>query len=159
MRVAIIGGSGKMGRWFAGFLKSEGKDVVITGRDEEKLRQAGRQLGVEATTDLSSAVKDADVVLVSVPINNFEPVIRQLQPLVKPSQIVIDVTSIKTSPVAAMQKYLGAASVLGTHPVFGPGAKGIKNQNIVLTPTNKKESELAEQVKQHLEKQARRSQS
>ena len=31
MRVAIIGGSGKMGRWFAGFLSRDGKEVVING--------------------------------------------------------------------------------------------------------------------------------
>jgi prephenate dehydrogenase len=156
MRVAIIGGSGKMGRWFAEFLKHDGKEVIIYGRDEEKLRKAAGQIGVEASTDLSSAVKGADTVLLSVTINNFEQVARQLQPLIKPGQIVIDITSVKTSPVAAMQKYLGAASILGTHPVFGPGAKGIRNQNVVLTPASDKEAALAGRVKQFLEKSGAR---
>ena len=66
--------------------------------------------------------------------------------------MVIDVTSIKTKPVAAMQKYLGAGSILGAHPIFGPGAKGLHNQNVVLTPTNNKESALAERVKQYLDR-------
>jgi prephenate dehydrogenase len=156
MRVAIIGGSGKMGQWFAGFLKQDGKEVIIHGRDREKLKNAATKLGVEAAEDLALAVKDADVVLLSVTINNFEQVVRQLQPLIKPGQIVIDITSVKTLPVEAMQKYLGAASILGTHPVFGPGAKGIKNQNVVLTPTNEKESALAERVKHFLEKSGAR---
>ena len=151
MRVAIIGGSGKMGRWFADFLSKDGKEVIIAGRNKEKLLEAKRQLGVEATTDLSSAVKGADVVLLSVPIDSFETVAKQLKPHLKPGQKVIDITSIKTKPVAAMQKYLGNCSVLGTHPVFGPGAKGIKNQNIVLTPTNEQETALAEKVRRYLE--------
>lgn len=151
MRIAIIGGSGKMGRWFADFLSKDGKDVVITGRNKAKLSEAKKQLGIEATTSLSSAVKGADAVLLSVPIDSFEAVVKQLKPLLKPEQIVIDITSIKTSPVAAMQKYLGDCSILGAHPVFGPGARGIKNQNIVLTPTNEKESALAEKVRQYLE--------
>ena len=44
MKIAIIGGSGKMGRWFADFLLKDGKEVVITGRNEEKLQEARHQL-------------------------------------------------------------------------------------------------------------------
>ena len=80
MKVAIIGGSGKMGRWFASFLLNEGKEVIITGRNEKKLLEAKEQLGVEATTNIE-AVKTADVVLISVPIDNFEEVVKQLPPL------------------------------------------------------------------------------
>ncbi len=140
-----------MGRWFAGFLMEDGKEVIIAGRNEERLLKAGQQLGVEATTSLSSAVKDADVVLLSVPIDNFEEVIKQLQPHLNPDQIVIDITSIKTLPVESMHKHLGDVLVLGIHPVFGPGAKGMRNQNFVLTPTNEKETALAEKVRQYLE--------
>lgn len=145
-----------MGRWFAGFLSKEGMEVIISGRDEKKLLEIKRQLGVEATADLVTAVKGADAVLLSVPIDSFEAVVKQLQPHLKPGQIVIDVTSVKSAPVAAMHKYLGSASILGTHPVFGPGAKGIRNQNIVLTPTNEKEAALAERARQYLEERGAR---
>ena len=47
MKIAIIGGSGKMGRWFASFLLKDGKEVVITGRDERKLLEAKQHLDVE----------------------------------------------------------------------------------------------------------------
>ncbi|MBA7680792.1 T-protein [subsurface metagenome] len=151
MKVAIIGGSGKMGQWFASFLLKDGKEVVIAGRNEKRLLKIKQQLGVEATTNLSSAVEGADIVLLSVPIDNFEEVVKQLQPHLKPDQIVIDITSIKTLPVEIMHKYIGTGLVLGTHPVFGPGAKGVRNQNFVLTPTNEKETALAEKIRQHLE--------
>ncbi len=151
MRVAIIGGSGKMGQWFAGFLLKDGKEVVITGRNEQKLLEAKEQLGVEATTSLASAVEGADVVLISVPIDSFEEAVKQLQPYLQPEQIVIDITSIKVFPVETMHKYLKTGLVLGAHPVFGPGARDITNQNFVLTPTNEPETALAQKVKQYLE--------
>jgi prephenate dehydrogenase len=156
MKVAIIGGSGKMGRWFAGFLSQEGNEVVITARDKEKLQKASRQLGVDSTTDMTAAGKGAKVVLLSVPIDSFEAVVKQLKPHLKPDQIVLDVTSVKTLPVAAMQKHLGKCSILGAHPIFGPGAKSLHNQNVVLTPTNEKESALAEKVRKYLQERGAR---
>jgi len=151
MRVAIIGGSGKMGQWFAGFFLKEGNEIIIAGRNEERLLKVGQHLGVENTTRLSLAAKDADVVLLSVPIDSFEEVVKQLQPHINTNQVVIDITSIKAHPVDTMHKYLGDRLVLGTHPVFGPGAKGLRNQNFVLTPTNEKETALADKTRQYLE--------
>ena len=36
MKVAIIGGSGKMGRWFANFLLKEGTEVILSARNKSK---------------------------------------------------------------------------------------------------------------------------
>ena len=151
MRVAIIGGSGKMGRWFANFLLKEGKEVIITGRNESKLLEAKRQLGVEATTNNVEAVKSADAVLLSVPIDNFEGVVEQVSPYMRPEQVIIDITSIKVVPVETMHKHIKAGLILGTHPVFGPGAESVANHDFVLTPTNEGESSLAQKVRGYLE--------
>jgi len=151
MRVAIIGGSGKMGRWFADFLLKEGKEVIITGRNEGKLLEAKRQLGVEATTNNVEAVKSADAILLSVPIANFEEVVEQVSPYTRPEQVIIDITSVKVFPVETMHKHIKTGLTLGTHPVFGPGAKSITNQNFVLTPTNERERTLAQKVEEYLE--------
>ncbi len=140
-----------MGRWFASLLLKEGRDVLITGRSEQKLREVKAQLHVETSTSIS-AVKSADVVIISVPIDTFEAVVKELQPHIHSGQIILDVTSIKAAPVDIMHRYLKSASVLGTHPVFGPGARDLVNKNFVLTPTNEKEQALAEKVRQYLEK-------
>ncbi len=150
MRVAIIGGSGKMGRWFADFLLKDGKQVTLIGRNEKKLLEAGEQLGVEATTKME-AVKTADVVIISVTIDSFEEVVKQLSAFLNPEQVVIDITSIKALPVEIMHKHIKTGLVLGAHPVFGPGAKDIRNRNFVLTPTSEKETALAEKIKRYLE--------
>ena len=102
MRIAIIGGYGKMGRWFADFLLKDGKEVIIAGRNQEKLLEVKQQLGVEVTTSNVEAVKSADVVLISVPIDGFDSVVKQIAPHTHPEQAIIDVTSVKASPVEAM---------------------------------------------------------
>ena len=150
MKVAIIGGSGKMGRWFARHLLAEGDEVVISGRTESKVMEARRELGVDTASSVE-AVKDADVILLSVPIETFEDIVVELAPHIQPEQVVVDVTSVKVMPVAAMHRHLKTRLVLGTHPLFGPGAKGITGQNFVLTPTNNEERTLAEKVRDYLE--------
>ena len=139
-----------MGRWFASFLLKEGKEVVITGRDERKLQEARQQLGVEVATN-AEAVKSADAILLSVPIDNFEAVVEQICPYIRPEQVIIDITSIKMLPVEIMHKHIKTGLVLGTHPVFGPGARSIANHNFVLTPTSDGERTLAQKVSKYLE--------
>jgi prephenate dehydrogenase len=50
-----------------------------------------------------------------------------------------------------MHQHLKTGLVLGAHPLFGPGARGITNQNFVLTPTSDEERILAQKVKEYLE--------
>ncbi|MFC2031850.1 prephenate dehydrogenase [Chloroflexota bacterium] len=150
MKIAIIGGSGKMGRWFADFLLKEGYEVVITGRNQKKLLEAKQQLGVETATN-EEAVKNADVVILSVPIDNIEEIVKQISPYTSSGQVIVDFTSIKVLPVEIMHRHIKAGVVLGVHPVFGPGAKEVVKHNFVLTPTNEKEETLAQKIKEYLE--------
>lgn len=150
LKIAIIGGAGKMGRWFANYLVDENYEITITGRDQKKLEETGRVLGVKVATN-EEAVKAADVVLLSVPIDDFEGVVKQIAPHVHSGQIVMDVTSVKVMPVEVMHRYIPNGLVLGTHPVFGPGAHNLANQNFVLTPTSDTERALARKVQKYLE--------
>ncbi len=151
MNIAIIGGSGSMGRWLGRFLKEEGKEVTLIGRSESKVARAADELGVTYSTDIADTQK-ADAIIISVPIDHFESTVEQLSAYTRPEQIIMDITSIKVKPVAAMHKYIKKGRVLGTHPVFGPGARSITNHHIVLTPTNEDEAELARTTKMFLEK-------
>jgi prephenate dehydrogenase len=150
MKVAIVGGYGKMGRWFARFLLGEGLQVIIAGRDRAKLKEAAREMGCACASN-EEAVKQADAVVLSVPIDSFEAVVSRIAPLLKAGTPVLDITSIKAKPVEIMHKYVSKGTVLGTHPMFGPGADGIAGQRFVLTPTNDKEEKLATGIRQYLE--------
>jgi len=150
MKVAIIGGAGKMGQWFTRFFTEEGIPVIVSDINKEKLLKIKDELGV-ATTDNVNAVKNADRVLISVPIGNFEGVIREIHSYVRPDQVIMDICSVKEFPVKVMHEFIKNGITLGTHPVFGPGVKSIKNQSYILTPNNIKERVFAKDFKRWLE--------
>jgi prephenate dehydrogenase len=140
-----------MGRWFARFLAREGYQVIITGRNEAKLEEAHTELGVTVTMDNVAAVKSAQAILISVPIESLETVVKQIGAHTRPEQCIMDVTSVKALPVAIMHEHIKSGLVLGGHPVFGPGAKDITQRSFILTPTDREEKALAQKAKQFLE--------
>ena len=117
--VAVIGGNGLMGRCIAGLFADLGHAVMIADLDTKLAPQAAASI--------------ADVVLISVPIDTTVEVIRQLGPKVRPEALLMDVTSVKTAPVQAMLDS-STASVVGTHPLFGPSVHSVQGQRIVVTP-------------------------
>jgi len=149
MRTAIIG-AGKMGRWFTRFFLEEGDSVIVSSRGKEKLLKIRDEFGVEIADNIN-AVKNADRVLICVPIENFEAVVKEIHSHVRPDQVVMDICSIKEEPVKIMHKYIKTGTTLGTHPVFGPGVKSIEKQNFVLTPVSDQEKQFAENFKSWLE--------
>jgi len=155
LKIAIIGGSGRMGKWFAHLLKKEGFEVVISGRDKVRLRAAQEELGVQAVSN-TDAVRNADVILLSVDIDSFEDVVKEISPRVDSQQIVVDITSTKEFPVETLHRHLRTANILATHPLFGPGARDLANQNFALTPTNEIENTIAQKARKFLESKGAR---
>lgn len=151
MKVAIIG-AGNMGRWFTNFFLEEGITVIVSDKNKQALSKIKHELGVE-TTDNITAVKTADIVLVCVRIwdGDFEDVIKEIHCYVRPDQVVIDICTFKEVPVKVMHKYIKTGITLGIHPMFGPDAKSIKNQNFIFTPINSREEAFAKKFKRWLE--------
>jgi chorismate mutase / prephenate dehydrogenase len=115
--VTIVGGKGRMGRVFATMFADLGHRVLVTDVD----------------TDLTArdAAAESDVVVISVPIDRTDDVIRDVGPHVRPDALLMDVTSVKRSPVEAMLAST-PASVVGTHPMFGPSVHTLQGQRVVL---------------------------
>jgi len=134
-KASIIGGYGGMGRIFARFFKDEGFKVCISGPTESKGIKAAEELGVEYIRDNVKAVENADVVMVTVPIDITVNVIKEVGPHIKEGALLLDDTSVKKEPCKAMEKFSGKnVEVIGTHPVFGPRVGSIDGQIFVLTP-------------------------
>jgi len=144
-----------MGRWLARQFQQEGLEVILCDAAREALLNAQEELKADIAIS-TEAVKAADVVVLAVTIENFEKAVLEIAPAVSPEQIVIDITSIKEAPVEAMHRYLPGANVLGTHRLFGPGAKSLASQNFVLTPTSVKENMLSDQVMNYLKERGAR---
>ncbi|MES2524439.1 MAG: bifunctional chorismate mutase/prephenate dehydrogenase [Gemmatimonadota bacterium] len=132
--VAIVGGEGQIGALFARLFSELGHRVLIAD--------------VATALRPVDAAREADVVVVSVPIESTVDVIRQVGPHVPAHGLLMDVTSIKEAPVAAMLEST-AASVVGTHPMFGPGVHSVQGQRVVLCRA--RGAEWAEWVRHTLE--------
>ncbi|OPY38511.1 MAG: prephenate dehydrogenase [Methanoregula sp. PtaU1.Bin051] len=118
MKAGIIGGTGKMGRLFAGVFTRSGYDVIVSGRSTRITAQ--------------DIARECDLVIVSVPIRDTVKVINTITPLLTKDQLLCDLTSLKVAPVAAMLK--SKAEVIGLHPMFGPTVKSLKRQTIIACP-------------------------
>jgi len=115
--VAVIGGHGGMGALVARMFGDLGHQVLVVDVDTELTATAAAQV--------------ADVVVVSVPIDATESVIRDVGPHLREDALLMDVTSIKEAPVAAMLAST-RASVVGTHPMFGPNVHSLQGQRVVV---------------------------
>jgi prephenate dehydrogenase len=108
-----------MGRWLRRFFESQGLPVLVAGRHTPLTPQEMARL--------------ADVVLLSVPIPQVAAVVRDVAPHLRPEAALMDVTSVKTEPLATMMAHF-PGEVVGTHPLFGPWREGVKGRSVVLCP-------------------------
>ena len=103
--------------------------VVGVGRSRANLL-AARRLGIidEIATDPALAVKDADLVLLAVPLGQTAAVLAQIAPHLAPRTVVTDAGSTKRDVIANARKYLGAAFArfVPAHPIAGTENSGAR---------------------------------
>jgi prephenate dehydrogenase len=141
--IGLIGGTGLMGRWFRPFFEKAGYQILISGR----------------TTPLTyqECIAQSDAVIINVPISHTIEVIHKLGHFFRPGQLMVDNTSIKTQPVAAMLEVAPeGAEVLGMHTVFGPAITELRRQNVIFTSTSQS-GELAQEFEEFSISMGRRS--
>ena len=115
-RLPTIGllGHGRFGAAFASLLGDHGHAWI--GWDA-----AEAVPDAHAARDLDALVAGSDLIVVCVPLDAFEPVLRDLRPRLQPRHQVMDVCSVKETPSRLMREILGdAIGHVGTHPLFGP---------------------------------------
>jgi prephenate dehydrogenase len=83
-------------------------------------------------------------------MDSFEDVVSQYAGHISPGKTVVEITSVKVGPVAAMHRHLKTNKVLGIHPMFGPGAKDFAGHNFILTPTNQVEEALSRKIEEYI---------
>lgn len=74
-----------------------------------------------AASDWEGLLADSDLILLAVPLDRFETVLRQLRPRLSSRHQVMDVCSVKEMPCRIMDEVLGDdIGHVGCHPLFGP---------------------------------------
>jgi len=117
--IGIIGGTGGIGKWFAHFFQNAGYPVHVSGRTSGMRPQ--------------EMAETCSVVIIAVPIRNTIDTIEKVGPLIKPGNLLMDFTSLKTAAVSAMLR-ASHSEVIGMHPLFGPELTSIAGQNVILCP-------------------------
>lgn len=114
--VLVVGGAGQMGGMFARLFSRSGYQVRILDRGDW-----------DRAPDLC---RDADLALISVPIEKTGKVAERLASLLPARSVMADLTSIKQAPLATMCK-AHTGPVIGLHPLFGPTTDSLDRQIVV----------------------------
>lgn len=161
-RVFVIG-LGLIGGSLALCIKKEHKEVIIKGFDinREQARLA-KMLGVidEGAENIPEGAKDADLIIVSAPVNDTKSIIQALSNLpLKPGVIVTDTGSTKRTIVeTAIELKKRGITFIGGHPMAGSHKSGVsaakeilfENAFYLLTPEEDAEVEKVEILKEWL---------
>jgi prephenate dehydrogenase len=130
MRIGVYG-LGRFGSFWAEVL-ARSAEVRAFSRSASRQAPAGvRRVGEDE-------VLAQPVVVFCVAISALEEVLVRARGRTTPGAIVMDTCSVKTWPVSLMEKHLPAsASILGTHPMFGPDSAraGVQGLPMILCPT------------------------
>ncbi|KRB90970.1 MULTISPECIES: prephenate dehydrogenase/arogenate dehydrogenase family protein [unclassified Sphingomonas] len=129
-KVSVIG-CGSFGQLV---LRSIAPHVDVTCYDAD--RSTLREIDYPMAMDCASAAA-ADIVVLAVPVQAIEEVLRAIAPHLRASALVVDVCSVKRKPLAAMARLLPShCEILGTHPLFGPQSalRGLAGSGIALVP-------------------------
>ena len=123
-RALVIGGGGKMGRWFVEFLASQGFEVEIAD-------PAGPLTGFAHRENWQQASLDHDLIVLATPLGTTAGVLESLAAR-RPRGLVFDIGSLKTPLRAGLQALVAAgARVTSLHPMFGPDTDMLSGRHVI----------------------------
>jgi chorismate mutase/prephenate dehydrogenase len=123
-RALVIGGGGKMGRWFVQFLASQGFNVEVAD-------PRGGPEGVACVPDWHATDLKHDYIVVATALGATDAILRDLA-LLRPAGVIFDVGSLK-SPLRAglMALKSHGCRVTSIHPMFGPDTELLSGRHVV----------------------------
>jgi chorismate mutase/prephenate dehydrogenase len=123
-RALVIGGHGKMGRWMADFLASQGFAITIAD-------PAGEVPGYDWLEDWSSDPLDQDFIVVATPLKTAAGVLEELARR-RPPGVIFDIGSLKTPLRSGLESLRQAGCrVTSVHPMFGPDTQLLSGRHVI----------------------------
>lgn len=123
-----------MGVWFAIYFGERDCEVSISDIRLDEARAIAESIGVDMVEENHDVVRNADLVLLSIPIRGIPEVIGEVAPYLKDGAILMDIASLKLGSVETLRKIKQEITPVSVHPLFGPSAEGIEGATIVVTP-------------------------
>jgi len=137
-KITILGAGGKMGKWFSNYFLEKGYDVIVYDSEADI---KGKSF-IKATS-LVGAVLNTDYVMLCTPTRRTPEIIRLIAKEMKRGSYIIEISSQKTKTATSLAKIPSKVNPICIHPMFGPGAKKMENQNIISVPIKDAKNELA----------------
>ena len=137
--IAIIGAAGNMGSWFTHYFARRGFVVSVYDVREKMLTSKNN---IRTAKDIRSCVKDADLVLVCVPVSMTPRIIAVCAKSMKDGAVISEISSVKHKTFSALRKVPSRLKPLCIHPMFGPGASGKIQSRILMIPVRNEEAEM-----------------
>jgi chorismate mutase/prephenate dehydrogenase len=120
----VIGGSGKMGRWFTEFLQSQGFSVTVAD-------PAGPLPGFPYVSDWRETPDEFAVTVVSAPIPLTGEILRDLGAR-RRRGLIFDIASLKTPFIPELKALCsGGLHVTSVHPMFGPDTELLSGRHVL----------------------------
>lgn len=150
--VGLIGGSLALALRRAGMVRH----VTGVGRGQANLEEA-RRLGIidDWTQDAADAVRDADVVLIAVPMGAYDRVLADIDGSLPRDAIVTDAGSTKQQALRSSRQHLSdPARFVAAHPLAGTERSGAAaafaelydNRLCIITPEGSTDTEAVARV-------------
>ena len=136
-QITVVGAGGQMGQWFAKYFADEGFEV--TGYDSEN-KISGKNIKVAES--LVGGILKADYVVLCTPTRRTPEIIRLIAKEMKRGTYLIEISSEKSKVVSSLSKMPTKINPICIHPMFGPGTKSIKGQNVISIPIRDAKKEL-----------------
>lgn len=137
MKITVIGAAGQMGQWFTKYFVSKGFEV--TGYDPES-QALGKNVAVASS--MVGAVLRTDYVMLCTPTRRTPEIIRLIAKEMQRGTYLIEISSEKSKVASSLAKMPAKINPICIHPMFGPGVKSIKGQNIITIPIKDVKKEL-----------------
>ncbi len=137
MKITVIGAGGQMGQWFTKYFANKGFEV--TGYDSEN-EVSGKNVAVG--NSLVGSILKTDYVMLCTPTRRTPEIIRLIAKEMQRGTYLIDISSEKSKVASSLSKMPAKINPICIHPMFGPGVKTIKGQNIITVPIRDAKKEL-----------------
>ncbi|MEO9307445.1 Prephenate dehydrogenase [Nitrosotalea sinensis] len=137
-KMAVIGAEGQMGKWFSKYFLDKGYEIIGYDSEKEILNKS-----ITKAQSLVGAILAADYVILCIPVKRTPETIRLIAKEMKRDSYLIDISSLKTKTAAALSKIPDKVNPICIHPMFGPGTKKLKGQNIISIPIRDAKKEMA----------------
>lgn len=120
----IVGGGGKMGQWFAGFLDSQGYEVTIAD-------PAYRSAEFPCVSDWKETADEFDLTVVAAPIAASRQVLEDFAAVGRKG-LIFDIGSLKSPLAPALRKLATrGCRVTSIHPMFGPDTQLLSGRHVL----------------------------